>query len=77
MQAYSDPALETKHFEIFQEMIKGTQALLEKKLDKPISSIKKQITSSGHRRRTRRNKKTKELVQKTPTAPETIPTKPN
>ena len=33
-RAYSDPELETKRFEVFQKMIKGTQALLEKKMEK-------------------------------------------
>ncbi|NHV87502.1 hypothetical protein, partial [Escherichia coli] len=33
-RAYPDPVLETKRLEIFQKMIEGTQALLEKQLDK-------------------------------------------
>ena len=39
MRAYPDPTLETKCLEIFQDMIKETQALLEKQLDKPIPSL--------------------------------------
>ena len=30
MRAYPDPVLETKCLKVFQEMIKGTQALLDK-----------------------------------------------
>ena len=33
-RAYPDPEIETKCLEIFQRMIKGTQALLDKQLDK-------------------------------------------
>ena len=32
-RAYLDPQLETKHLEIFQKMIEGTQALLQKQMD--------------------------------------------
>ena len=63
IRAYSDHALETKCLEIFQEMIKGTQALLEKQIDKPIFSLEKQTTSSRHRRKTR-SKKAEELILK-------------
>ena len=41
-RAYPDPTLETKRLEIFQKMIEGTQALLEKQLNQK-GSIK------GHR----------------------------
>ena len=33
-RAYPDPELETKRLEVFQKMIEGTQALLEKKREK-------------------------------------------
>ena len=33
-RAYLDPELETKRLEVFQKMIEGTQALLEKQMDK-------------------------------------------
>ena len=49
MRAYLDPALETKRLEIFQKMIKGTQDLLEKQLDKPIPFLENQTTSSRRR----------------------------
>ena len=75
MRAYADPALETKCLEIFQEMIKGTKALLEKQLDKPIPSLENQTTSSKRRRKTR-NKKIEELVETSITS-KTIPAKPN
>ena len=67
-RAYPDPTLETKELENFQEMIKGTQALLEKQLDKPIPSMENKTTSSRRRRKVR-SKKTKELVE----IPATIP----
>ena len=33
-RAYPNPDLETKRLQVFQKMIEGTQALLEKKMDK-------------------------------------------
>ena len=33
-RAYHDPKLETKRLEVFQKMIEGTQALLEKQMEK-------------------------------------------
>ena len=33
-RAYPDPELETKRLEVFQKMIEGTQALLEKQMEK-------------------------------------------
>ena len=33
-RAYPDPKIQTKCLEIFQRMIEGTQALLDKQLDK-------------------------------------------
>ena len=63
VRAYPDPTLETKHLEIFQEMIKGTQALLEKQLDKPIPSLENQTTSSRHRRKTRSTKRLRSLLK--------------
>ena len=51
MKAYLDPTLDIKQLEIFQEMIKGTQALLEKQLDQSIPSMENQTTSSRCRRK--------------------------
>ena len=41
-RAYPDPELETKRLEVFQKMIEGTQALLEKQMEKQ-RSIEDQI----------------------------------
>ena len=47
-RAYLDLEIETKRLEIFQRMIKGTQALLDKQLDKQ-RSFEDQIKSQLER----------------------------
>ena len=56
MRAYPDLEIETKWLEIFQKMIEGMQALMEKQLDKPIPLIVNQTTSSRHKRHTKSKK---------------------
>ena len=48
-RAYPDPILEMKRLEIFQKMIEGTQALLEKQLNQkgPIEGHQHNVTEMG------------------------------
>ena len=47
-RVYPNPKVETKCLEIFQRMIKGTQALLDKQLNKP-RSFEDQVKSQLER----------------------------